>query len=81
MEPWICPRCGAVWAGWVAKCNCHPPTTTASSTTITYVTCSTCGRLVQSGVVHQCIRRESTSGGRWPPEIIEHLKREFRGQG
>jgi len=24
MEPWICPRCGQVWAGWVAKCDCKP---------------------------------------------------------
>lgn len=23
MGPWICPRCGTVWAGWVAKCDCR----------------------------------------------------------
>lgn len=24
MEPWLCPRCGTVWAGWVPKCKCKP---------------------------------------------------------
>jgi hypothetical protein len=22
MEPWICPRCGHVWAYWVVCCTC-----------------------------------------------------------
>lgn len=30
MEPWICPRCGIVWAGWVSQCECKPlPVVTA----------------------------------------------------
>jgi hypothetical protein len=32
MEPWICPRCGIVHAGWVAQCTCKPPTISASTT-------------------------------------------------
>jgi uncharacterized OB-fold protein len=24
---WICPKCGTVWAPWVARCNCMAITT------------------------------------------------------
>lgn len=36
MEPWICPRCGIVHAGWVPQCTCKPPTMRTSSTTAHY---------------------------------------------
>lgn len=38
VEGWACPRCGYVWANWVAGCsNCNQPKTiTQSSTTITH---------------------------------------------
>lgn len=32
MEPWICPRCQTVWAGWVAKCTCKPLLVTTDAT-------------------------------------------------
>lgn len=30
MDPWICPRCGKVWAGWLAGCSCSPQTVSTS---------------------------------------------------
>jgi hypothetical protein len=45
MEPWICPRCGTVWAGWVEKCTCRPPTITTSGTSSNQVVYEN-GRLV-----------------------------------
>lgn len=27
MEPWICPRCQKVNAGWIPSCNCTPLST------------------------------------------------------
>lgn len=31
---WMCPRCSTVHAWWVARCDCLPPTMTATSTGI-----------------------------------------------
>lgn len=59
MEPWICPRCGIVWAGWVAQCTCRAPTIVTSGTASdTYICphdslvfdtlglrCSSCGKI------------------------------------
>ena len=33
MDPWICPRCGTVWAWWVAKCDCKPEQKVTDTTT------------------------------------------------
>ena len=35
MQPWICPRCGVVWAWWVRSCTCsayYPPPAVTTST-------------------------------------------------
>lgn len=32
MNPWICPRCETVWAGWVAKYTCKPVLTQSTAT-------------------------------------------------
>lgn len=38
---WICPRCSAVNADWVARCNCSPSTFASDSTNIEFCTCGT----------------------------------------
>lgn len=40
MEPWICPRCGTVWAGWVAKCKCKPQSVSSRSANTYDVECT-----------------------------------------
>ena len=30
-DAWVCPRCGIVWAWWVPRCNCPPPTATRTT--------------------------------------------------
>ncbi len=60
MEPWICPRCQTVWAGWVARCTCVV-VNTQSASTITKLPCPDCGQQVAIGAVHTCVRRESTT--------------------
>ena len=56
MEPWICPRCGIVHAGWVAQCTCKPPVMSITSTgTLTLqCTCHLNGRTTapQSCPIH-----------------------------
>ncbi len=32
MEPWECPRCRTIHAGWVARCDCLPPVVTTTQT-------------------------------------------------
>ena len=59
MNPWICPRCGIVWAGWVAKCTCVSFMYLGASTIWSYSVCKHCGAMVLAGSVHQCPRRES----------------------
>jgi hypothetical protein len=46
MNPWICPRCNTVWAGWVPKCTCKRVYTVGSGSASTVVcTCNTTGGL------------------------------------
>lgn len=40
MNPWICPRCQTVWAGWVACCTCRPMQQTFSGTSTATVRCT-----------------------------------------
>lgn len=30
MNPWECPRCRVIHAGWVDRCDCTPPTGTST---------------------------------------------------
>lgn len=74
MEPWICPRCQTVWAGWVAQCRCSPvPSTssnTASSSTVripvtfhltdTDWFCRECNMVIPAESVHTCMRPVET---------------------
>ncbi len=30
MDPWECPRCHTINAGWVAQCTCKPTTATVA---------------------------------------------------
>lgn len=49
MNPWICPRCGVVNAGWVARCTCRPATTVVSSGTVPQrnsPVCQCCGKFI-----------------------------------
>lgn len=45
MEPWECPRCHKIWAGWVSGCSCSPPTYTATTNT-PYIRLGVYGSLV-----------------------------------
>ncbi len=35
MDPWECPRCHTINAGWVGQCLCPPATTTGAESPIT----------------------------------------------
>lgn len=59
MEPWICPRCGTVWNGWVMKCTCRPPTVTTTTSSqgfpfpvVVATRCPVCGRELELGEIH-----------------------------
>lgn len=43
-QPWECPRCHRIHAYWVAACDCPPPVTQSSGTTLGKdALCSYCG--------------------------------------
>jgi len=62
MNPWECPRCHVIHAGWVARCDCKPNTAASTGEGVSDPTigahrstqCPICHQDVWVGYSHEC---------------------------